>query len=47
MDGFTDIVRRHATLPLAEMKQAILRDVEAFRYGPVTDDISLVLVEVQ
>ena len=47
MDGFTEIVRRHAALPLAEMKQAILRDVEAFRHGPATDDISLVLVEVQ
>lgn len=46
-DGFTEIVRRHARLPLAEMKQAILRDVEAFRHGPPTDDVSLVLVEVQ
>ncbi len=47
MEGFTEIVRRHAALPLAEMKQAILRDVETFRHGPVTDDISLVLVELQ
>lgn len=47
MDGFTNIVSRHAALPLAEMKLAILRDVEAFRHGPVTDDISLVLLEVQ
>ncbi len=46
MDGFTGIVRRHAALPLDQMKRAILRDVEAFRHGPVTDDISLVLLEV-
>ncbi|MCL5287947.1 MAG: SpoIIE family protein phosphatase [Acidobacteria bacterium] len=47
MEGFTRIVERHARLPLPDMKQAILRDVEAFRHGPVTDDISLVLLEVQ
>ena len=45
MAGFTRIVARNAKLPLPEMKQAILRDVEAFRHGPVTDDISLVLFE--
>src|SRR3970282_238339 len=43
MDGFTRIVQRHAALPLEQMKRGILRDVEAFRHGPVTDDISLVL----
>jgi PAS domain S-box-containing protein len=47
MDGFTQIVSRNAKLPLAEMKQAILREVEDFRRGPVTDDISLVLLEIQ
>jgi sigma-B regulation protein RsbU (phosphoserine phosphatase) len=46
MEGFTHIVQRNAALPLPEMKLAILRDVEAFRHGPVTDDISLVLLEV-
>ncbi|MBI1749696.1 MAG: SpoIIE family protein phosphatase [Acidobacteria bacterium] len=46
MDGFLQIVRRNTRLPLPEMKQAILRDVEAFRHGPATDDISLVLLEV-
>ena len=46
-EGFTQIVRRHAALPLPDMKQAILRDVEAYRHGPATDDISLVLVELQ
>ncbi len=46
MDGFTRIVQRHAALPLDQMKLGILRDVEAFRYGPVTDDISLVLLEI-
>ncbi len=47
MDGFTRIVQRHAALPLDQMKLGILRDVEAFRHGPVTDDISLVLLEIQ
>jgi PAS domain S-box-containing protein len=46
MDGFTRIVQRHAALPLEQMKLGILRDVEAFRHGPVTDDISLVLLEI-
>ncbi len=46
LEGFTRIVRRHAALPLDQMKRGILRDVEAFRHGPVTDDISLVLLEI-
>jgi hypothetical protein len=28
------------------MKQGIIDDVAAWRYGPVTDDMSLVLIEV-
>ncbi len=43
--GLHEIVRESATLPLAEMKQAILDRVEAWRDGAHTDDMSLVLVE--
>jgi PAS domain S-box-containing protein len=45
-DGLSRIVTAHAAKPLAEMKQAIIDDVAAWRYGPVTDDMSLVLIEV-
>ena len=45
-DGLLEIVRQQAGKPLTEMKQAILDEVAAWRYGPVTDDMSLVLMEV-
>jgi PAS domain S-box-containing protein len=45
-DGLSSIVTAHAAKPLAEMKQAIIDDVAAWRYGPVTDDMSMVLIEV-
>ena len=32
---------------LGEMKQAILDGVAAWRYGPLADDVSLVIVEVR
>ncbi len=47
VDGLEEIVRQTATLPLEEMKQRILDRVGAWRHGPYTDDMSLVLVEVQ
>lgn len=47
VDGFEQIVRRHAALPLERMKQAILEGVAAYRHGPATDDVSLVLVEAR
>jgi len=46
-DGLMDIVRKQAMRPLAEMQQAILDGVAAWRHGPVTDDMSLVLLEVR
>jgi sigma-B regulation protein RsbU (phosphoserine phosphatase) len=47
VDGLEEIARQSATLPLVEMKQRILDRVGAWRHGPYTDDMSLVLVEVQ
>ena len=44
--GLNRIVKSHIRAPLAEMKQAILDDVAAWRQGPATDDVSMVLVEV-
>jgi sigma-B regulation protein RsbU (phosphoserine phosphatase) len=43
--GLQEIVQSAAKKTLPEMKQAILEGVEAWRHGPLTDDISLVLVE--
>jgi serine phosphatase RsbU (regulator of sigma subunit) len=45
-EGLNRIVKSHVRAPLAEMKQAILDDVAAWRQGPATDDVSMVLVEV-
>jgi len=39
-------VRETSVLPLGEMKQGILDRVAAWRDGPPTDDISLVLLEI-
>jgi sigma-B regulation protein RsbU (phosphoserine phosphatase) len=46
VDGLVEIARQAVHLPIPEMKQRILDQVEAYRHGPVTDDMSLVLVEV-
>jgi PAS domain S-box-containing protein len=46
VDGLEDIVRRAARRPLLEAKEFILREVDAFRHGPPTDDVSLVVLEV-
>ncbi len=45
--GLQEIVRQGARLPLAGLKDHILERVEAWRHGPITDDRSLVIVEVQ
>lgn len=45
MEGFAELVRRSAKRTLAEMKQAILDGVAAWRHGSHTDDMSLVIVE--
>jgi PAS domain S-box-containing protein len=46
VEGLQEFVRQGALLPLHEMKQFILDKVAAWRDGPPTDDMSLVLVEV-
>jgi len=44
--GVQKFVRETAELPLSEMKKGILDRVAAWREGPSSDDVSLVLVEV-
>ena len=45
--GVQKFVRETATLPFGEMKHALLDRVAAWRDGPPSDDVSLVLAEVQ
>ena len=45
--GVQEIVRQSSSLPAAEMKQAILDGVAAWRQGPPTDDVSLLSVHVR
>ena len=45
--GLEALVRQSSTLPLPEMKQAILNGATAWSHGPLTDDVSLVIVEVR
>jgi len=44
--GLAEIARKAASKPLLEMKERILADVAAWRHGPITDDVSMVLIEV-
>jgi PAS domain S-box-containing protein len=46
IEGLEEFVRRAARLPLPAAKEFILREVDAFRSGPPTDDVSLVILEV-
>ncbi len=46
IEGLSEIVRTSAELPLEEMKHSIVERVNAYRDGPATDDMSLVVVEV-
>jgi sigma-B regulation protein RsbU (phosphoserine phosphatase) len=45
MQGLAELVRRSAKRTIQEMKQEILDVVAAWRHGPPTDDMSLVIVE--
>jgi phosphoserine phosphatase RsbU/P len=45
--GIQEIVRQASLLPADEMKQGILDGVAAWRHGPPTDDISLVLAHIR
>jgi PAS domain S-box-containing protein len=47
VEGLEEFVRRSAKRPLQEMKQAILDGVAGWRRGPLTDDMSLVIVELR
>jgi len=42
-----ELVRKSAHKALPEMKQAILDGIARWRHGPLTDDMSLVLVELR
>jgi serine phosphatase RsbU (regulator of sigma subunit) len=46
VEGLAKIVREAYHLALPEMKRQILDRVEAWRSGPATDDVSVVLVEI-
>jgi phosphoserine phosphatase RsbU/P len=45
--GLEELVRKARRKPLPEMKQAILDGVTEWRHGPLSDDMSLVLVELR
>jgi phosphoserine phosphatase RsbU/P len=45
--GLERLVRQSANRALPEMRQAILDGVAAWRHGPLTDDLSLVIVELR
>jgi PAS domain S-box-containing protein len=47
VEGLSSIVLEAAKLPVAEMRRAILDGVSAWRYGPLADDVSLVIAEVR
>jgi PAS domain S-box-containing protein len=47
IEGVQEIVRQRSSLPAHEMKQGILDGVAAWREGPPTDDVSLMLVHVR
>jgi sigma-B regulation protein RsbU (phosphoserine phosphatase) len=47
IEGVREIVRQTSSLPAGEMKQSILDSVAAWREGPPTDDVSLMLVHVR
>jgi PAS domain S-box-containing protein len=47
IEGVQEIVHQTSSLPPHEMKQGILDGVAAWREGPQTDDVSLMLVHVR
>jgi serine phosphatase RsbU (regulator of sigma subunit) len=46
VEGFSEILRQTAALPLPNMKQEIVNRVAAWRGAPAADDMSLVVVEI-
>lgn len=47
VERLEELVRRSSKQPLREMKQSIVDGVAAWRNGPLTDDLSLVIVELR
>jgi len=47
IEGVREIVRQASALPAREMKPSILDGVAAWRNGPPSDDVSLVLVHIR
>jgi len=47
VEGVEQFVRETSNLPFGEMKQGLLDRVAAWRDGPSTDDVSIVLAEVR
>jgi PAS domain S-box-containing protein len=47
VEGLEDLILQSATLTLADMRKAILDGVSTWRHGALTDDVSLILVEIR
>jgi serine phosphatase RsbU (regulator of sigma subunit) len=47
IEGVRELVRQASALPAEQMKQGILDGVAAWRNGPATDDVSLMLAHVR
>lgn len=47
VEGVEQFVRETSNLPFSQMKQGLLDRVAAWRDGPTTDDVSIVLAEIQ
>jgi phosphoserine phosphatase RsbU/P len=47
IDGLAKLVRESATQSLPQMKQTILECVATWRSGSITDDISLIIIELR
>ena len=47
VEGLKTLVLQSAKRPLPEMRRAILNGVAAWSHGPLSDDVSLIIVEVR
>jgi hypothetical protein len=47
VEGLEALILESAQRPIRELKQAILNGVTAWRHGPLSDDVSLVIVDKQ
>jgi sigma-B regulation protein RsbU (phosphoserine phosphatase) len=47
VEGLEALILESAQRPIRELKQAILNGVTTWRHGPLSDDVSLVIVEVR